>query len=215
MKTTHLLAAAALSAAASTTVLAESATVTIGSVGAEPGQTVRVPIDLTTEDLVGAFDFFLDSSGLTVSDVDYVGLLFSNGWTGWDTAPTIDAQVTGACIFPQDQVSGVNLRLVDLLVDVPADAAPGSEIEIDMSSVFVTDYSFVPYDVTLIPGTIVVTSAACDEDVNGDGQVNFTDLVSILAAWGTCAGCDADVDGDGSVGLSDLLMVLAGWGACD
>jgi hypothetical protein len=49
-------------------------------------------------------------------------------------------------------------------------------------------------------------------DVNGDGLVNFEDLLEILAAWGPCEGdCPADLDGDGVVGFADLLVVLANW----
>ncbi|MBT8484820.1 MAG: hypothetical protein HKO59_11210 [Phycisphaerales bacterium] len=52
-------------------------------------------------------------------------------------------------------------------------------------------------------------------DVDGDGVVDFTDLLSVLAAWGACPPggepCPADLDGDGAVGFSDLLLVLANW----
>ncbi|MFK7960306.1 MAG: S8 family serine peptidase [Phycisphaerales bacterium] len=50
-------------------------------------------------------------------------------------------------------------------------------------------------------------------DINGDGVVNVSDLLAVLAGWGPCpAGpCVADVDGDGQVGVGDLLSVLAAW----
>ncbi|MBT8485155.1 MAG: hypothetical protein KJO43_06215 [Phycisphaerae bacterium] len=52
-------------------------------------------------------------------------------------------------------------------------------------------------------------------DVDGDGDVDFNDLLLVLAAWGDCpdppAACPADVDGDGTVGFPDLLMLLANW----
>jgi hypothetical protein len=50
-------------------------------------------------------------------------------------------------------------------------------------------------------------------DVNGDGVVNITDLLAVIAAWGPCQGlCPADVTGDGSVNIGDLLFVIAHWG---
>lgn len=54
----------------------------------------------------------------------------------------------------------------------------------------------------------------CDEDVNGDGVVDFADLLVILAQWGRCPGCPprecaADIDDDCEVGFSDLLILLA------
>ena len=48
-------------------------------------------------------------------------------------------------------------------------------------------------------------------DLNGDGVVDFDDLLQVLGAWGPCAGCPADLDGDGMVGLSDLIQLLAAW----
>ena len=50
-------------------------------------------------------------------------------------------------------------------------------------------------------------------DVNGDGSVDFDDLLDVLAAWGACGGppCPADLNGDGSVDFDDLLAVLANW----
>ena len=52
-------------------------------------------------------------------------------------------------------------------------------------------------------------------DVNGDGAVDTTDLLLLLAAWGECPGgepCPADFNGDGFVDTADLLLLLAHWG---
>ncbi|MBT8486533.1 MAG: hypothetical protein KJO43_13210 [Phycisphaerae bacterium] len=54
----------------------------------------------------------------------------------------------------------------------------------------------------------------CPADLDSSGDVGFTDLVSVLAAWGPCAGCPQDFDEDGIVGFTDLLTVLASWGPC-
>ncbi|MBT8485278.1 MAG: hypothetical protein HKO59_01740 [Phycisphaerales bacterium] len=56
--------------------------------------------------------------------------------------------------------------------------------------------------------------AACPQDLDGTGDVGFTDLISVLAAWGPCVGCPQDFDGTGDVGFTDLLTVLAAWGPC-
>ena len=50
-------------------------------------------------------------------------------------------------------------------------------------------------------------------DFDGNCVVDFTDLVSFLAAYG-CTDCDADIDGGGA-GFSDLLLLLAAWGDVD
>jgi hypothetical protein len=52
-------------------------------------------------------------------------------------------------------------------------------------------------------------------DLNGDGVVDVSDLLILLAAWGPCprsGNCPADLNGDGAVDVSDLLILLANWG---
>ncbi len=52
-------------------------------------------------------------------------------------------------------------------------------------------------------------------DLDGDGVVGVSDLLTLLGDWGPCppkGDCPADLDGDGSVGVADLLILLANWG---
>ncbi len=56
----------------------------------------------------------------------------------------------------------------------------------------------------------------CPADADGDGSVGITDLLGLLAAWGSS---DPDHDiapegGDGVVNIADLLALLAAWGLC-
>ena len=53
----------------------------------------------------------------------------------------------------------------------------------------------------------------CPWDLNGSGGVGTTDLLLLLAVWGTFPGGPPDFDG-GGVGTSDLLKMLANWGPC-
>jgi hypothetical protein len=57
----------------------------------------------------------------------------------------------------------------------------------------------------------VSTVPVCAGDVDVDGLVDVSDLLDVLAAWGTS---DADADCSGTTDVSDLLEVLAGWGTC-
>ncbi len=58
--------------------------------------------------------------------------------------------------------------------------------------------------------------AGCEGDIDGDGQVNLSDLGVVLADFGmTGSGLEGDVDSDGDVDLSDLGVVLASWGGCE
>ena len=53
---------------------------------------------------------------------------------------------------------------------------------------------------------------ACPADFNGDGQVNVSDLMDLLADWGGTG--RSDLDGDSTVGVTDLLTLLGAWGEC-
>lgn len=53
-------------------------------------------------------------------------------------------------------------------------------------------------------------------DINGDGHVNISDLLELLAAWGPCPqpcppSCAADITGDCVVSVEDFLALLANW----
>jgi 1,4-alpha-glucan branching enzyme len=49
-------------------------------------------------------------------------------------------------------------------------------------------------------------------DLNGDGQVNGSDLAILLASWGT-GNVVADINDDGTVNAADLGAVLGAWGS--
>ena len=53
---------------------------------------------------------------------------------------------------------------------------------------------------------------SCPADLNGDDNVDGTDLANLLAQWGTDG--SADINGDGTVNAVDLSSVLAAWGSC-
>ena len=55
---------------------------------------------------------------------------------------------------------------------------------------------------------------SCAGDFNGNGAVDFPDLVQLLSAFGHCASCDEDLDESGSVDFNDLISMLSFWGPC-
>ena len=62
-------------------------------------------------------------------------------------------------------------------------------------------------------GWIAMRQGGCvPGDIDGDGDVDTSDLLSLLGAWGPCPGCPQDVDGDGDVDTADLLTLLGNWG---
>ena len=50
----------------------------------------------------------------------------------------------------------------------------------------------------------------CPEDINDDGSINVSDLLLVVADWGSTKS-DADIDGSGLVDTTDLLAVIAAW----
>jgi hypothetical protein len=71
------------------------------------------------------------------------------------------------------------------------------------TSVFWDDLSIEPY----VP--------ECPGDLDGDADVDLSDLAQLLAHYGTPSGADyedGDLDGDGDVDLSDLAALLAVYG---
>ncbi len=55
----------------------------------------------------------------------------------------------------------------------------------------------------------------CLIDLDGDGEVGVTELLDLLAQWGTDPEGPPDFNGDGDVNVTDLLELLAAWGPCD
>ena len=80
-------------------------------------------------------------------------------------------------------------------------------------------FSAGPYDWDLdgeitsadLNGVVAVLEPAL-ADLDGDGTVGITDLLTLLGNWGPCplAGeCTADLDCDGMIGIADFLLLLS------
>jgi hypothetical protein len=61
---------------------------------------------------------------------------------------------------------------------------------------------------------LIVCTSACVGDLDNDGSVAVSDLLTIIAAWGTSDPI-ADIDSDGIVAVSDLLVAIGNWGNCE
>ncbi|MHC5113852.1 MAG: hypothetical protein ACYTGP_05430 [Planctomycetota bacterium] len=62
---------------------------------------------------------------------------------------------------------------------------------------------------------LLTLSAPCPEDLDGNTEVGFSDVLAIIAAWGPCVGeCPEDLSGNGVVDFADILAVIGAWGPC-
>jgi hypothetical protein len=77
----------------------------------------------------------------------------------------------------------------------------------------IQDNSEGDYDDTNDLPFVIVAPNDCPSDINGDNNVNVSDLLMVIGVWGE-TGSSADVNGDGVVNVSDLLMVVGNWGPC-
>ena len=96
--------------------------------------------------------------------------------------------------------------------------------EFDVTSVFLGDvmvdlgwplgWQNVQIDRIYMNGYMNITPIIipCQEDTNGDGFVNVTDILAAIGNWGGSG--EGDVDGNGIVDVSDLLAIVGAWGPC-
>ncbi len=54
----------------------------------------------------------------------------------------------------------------------------------------------------------------CPWDLDNNGSVGASDLVTLLFLWGSNPGGPPDFDGNGNVGSEDLVVMLFNWGPC-
>ena len=80
----------------------------------------------------------------------------------------------------------------------------------------ITVQMFEPGTLDTITFAGVIPVDPCPADSDGDGSVQATDLLDLLAAWGTPnPALDIAPDsGNGNVDILDLLALLAAWGPC-
>ncbi|MBT8484465.1 MAG: choice-of-anchor E domain-containing protein [Phycisphaerae bacterium] len=105
----------------------------------------------------------------------------------------------------------------DLEQFIGAEPLPvGLEVAAEVAVSLTTDLTVRISDFA-VTGMLMVTfgyDPVCPADLDGDGRVEFADLLLVLARWGPCDACGADVTGDGFVDFRDLTTILAAWGSC-
>lgn len=123
-------------------------------------------------------------------------------------------------LFFDDLISPIDFPLISV-IDTPANLGSGSESikvlidasvpgEYELPLVFTTLDEDIPGQSQDLLGVNLQLSIGSPVigDFNGDGVVNFNDLLILLAAWGPCTGCPEDLNSNGDVDFSDLLVLL-------
>ena len=116
-------------------------------------------------------------------------------------------------------VQNLGINIGDLvfaeLVAFSVDADPNFVVGTDFNEDFVFDLVTVNADEGKTGGSVTaLINVQCPWDLDENGFVGASDLLALLALWGTDPGGPPDFDGDGAVGAFDLLLLLANWGPC-
>ena len=156
--------------------------------------------DLSLEGSILSYARWLDNTIGSNPGTDALLVEWSTDGSSWNTLETFGPANAGGGWFRPEFVVGQ---------DLPA----SSSMQLRFT---VSDDDVLPSVVEAGVDDIRVVRYVCDDptiagDVNGDGVVNFDDLLSMLADWGACSSCSSDIDGNGQVDFSDLLTLLGNW----
>jgi hypothetical protein len=115
-------------------------------------------------------------------------------------------------LFSDDQYDSILMGFEDLHRLDPSRNVYGFPSDEDFND---TIFCLTPVEYAALAGTNIFTPGQCAGDLDGNGHVDATDLVSVLLAWGPCPTCPEDLDGNGVVDVVDLIAIIMAWGPCD
>ena len=157
-------------------------------------------------------------SGEMASPDAFVGNEADNGWSGWfDTgagqgtasADVLEAAVDLTGLFGS-LPSSVAVAAVSYETQDGGELLPSLQIPVGNGDLDIQAGEYIVIDLGSIE---IVEPVACPGDTNGDGTVDTTDLLTLLANFGQPGGvAQGDSDGDGAVNTADLLALLAAFG---
>ena len=147
-----------------------------------------------TDGIVSYARWFFDSQ-----DSDYLKTYVSND--------------NGATWTYVHQTTGTSSQWSTVQFSISSFVTPTNQVRVAFVAEDADPQSIVEAGIDNFQLEIVVCGDSCLGDINSDGMVNVTDLLAIIAAWGT-NDSDTDLDGNGVVAVGDLLAAIANWGDC-
>ena len=166
---------------------------------------VSPPLDATGENPVLEYLRWYDNTAGDSPNQDVFTVEISaDGGASWEVLETVGPdgpEASGGWFARSWVLADLGIPSTDQLRVrfIASDLGPGSIVEAAVDGVRVFDAD---------------CGVPCPEDIDGDGEVDFDDLLSLIAAFGPCDGCPEDVTRDGEVGFDDVLEVLAAFGPC-
>jgi hypothetical protein len=91
---------------------------------------------------------------------------------------------------------------------------PTNQVRVKFVTEDVSPASIVEAAIDNFQLEVITCGEACLGDLDGNGEVNISDLLSMIAAWGS-DDPTADLDGNGIVAVGDLLIAIGNWGTCE
>ena len=135
------------------------------------------------------------------SSVEATYNLYATSSEGWADLTTLPASIT---------LPGETTHDIYIDMNVSATASNGA---IDTLSIQVVDST----NALVRSAKSIETRVAVLYDLDEDGDVDVTDIMSVASMWGVVSGEDGyslslDLDDDGKVGIKDIMLVAAQWG---
>jgi hypothetical protein len=167
-----------------------------GSVYSVEGMTVEITFHKDVVVNSAHFDLVGDSTGSATFAFAYDG-------------PSHTVTLTPDAALPPDDYT---LTAYDGIVDVLAGLALDGELTDPADPAALPSGEGLPGGDAVIRFRVNVLG-----DLDGDGLVNVTDFLLLLAQWGPCPqpcppACTGDLDGNCEVNVNDFLILLAHWG---
>lgn len=154
---------------------------------------------------IGYWRWFSNSAGASPGGDTFVIQVSNNNstWVNVETVGPTGPQVLGGWFFHEFDVGSFVVPTATVRVRFRAeDATPGSIVEAAIDDFQVSTY-------------VCSGQTPCPADLNGDRQINLSDLATLLSNFGLTAGATAeqgDLNGDEQVNLTDLAQMLSVFG---